>query len=112
MIALALRYSIIFILALSACSSTPTTTASGPICYQAQSQREYNRYLQKVKRLEAFKVKGKKYECVENATPVEAVCYMAKNKKEYLKLSKQQEKHPDQLVQIGKKHYRCIQNKI
>ena len=80
------------------------------ICYQAQTQKSYERYLKKVKKLESFTVKGKKYECVENASPAEALCYLAKTKKEFAKLSKQQEAHPERPVKVGGKLYRCIQN--
>ncbi len=100
-----------FLFILTACSaSTPSIPAANSVCYQAQSQKEYETYLKKARKLEPFRVKGKKYECVENATPVEAVCYLSKNKKEYAKLAKQQEANPGQPLKIGKKHYLCIQS--
>ena len=52
---------------------------------------------------------GKKFACVESALEVQATCYVAKTKKEYAKLSLQQEKQPAWPLKAGGKYYRCIQ---
>jgi hypothetical protein len=87
-----------------------TKLPSPDFCYPAPTQSEYDRLLTVLKKKKKIAVSGTTFKCLENAAPAEPLCYHAKTKKEFAKLSKEQDAHPERPLVIGGKRYRCIQD--
>lgn len=87
----------------------PAVKGKAEFCFLAGSASEYKRLAMQAKKKKKVVVNGITYPCVEDASPTEPVCYIAKTKKEYAKLSRQQDLHPQKPLEIKGKRYRCIQ---